>query len=201
MSFVVYLTNNIGPTSVGVNTFITIVLLTLITNCDGGAPLATQHTHFRLILCLILRGGRVALVSPNLRRDMLPWSVGGGGVTDLPPDAKLCEMQQNADGLVQLIRAATPDVPNQTPMQQPSKQLLNACPVPPMHIIVTLLAGCQRATSPLHSQGSPTKGTNQKSKPTLGVTMMPHATKRGFKDCPGFLNSTGRLGPKRGRKC
>ena len=28
-----------------------------------------------------------------------------------------------------------------------------------------------------------------------------HATKRGFKDCPGFLNSTGRLGPKRGRKC
>ena len=30
---------------------------------------------------------------------------------------------------------------------------------------------------------------------------MHHATKRGFKDCPGFLNSTGRLGPKRGRKC
>ena len=49
--------------------------------------MATQNTHFRLILCLILRGGRVALVSPNLRRDMLPWSV--GGVTDLPSDAKL----------------------------------------------------------------------------------------------------------------
>ena len=31
--------------------------------------------------------------------------------------------------------------------------------------------------------------------------MMHHATKRGFKDCPGFLNSTGRLGAKRGRKC
>ena len=77
MSFVLHLTNNIGPTSVGVNTFITIMLLTLITNCDGGAPLATQNTHFRLILCLILRGGRVAFVSPNLRRDMLPWSVGG----------------------------------------------------------------------------------------------------------------------------
>ena len=42
---------------------------------------------------------------------------------------------------------------------------------------------------------------NQKTKPTLGVTMMHHATKRGFKDCPGFLNSTGRLGAKRGRKC
>ena len=47
--------NNIGPTSVGVNTFSTIVLLTLITNYDGGALLATQHTHFCLILCLILR--------------------------------------------------------------------------------------------------------------------------------------------------
>ena len=37
---------------------------------------------------------------------------------------------------------------------------------------------------------------NQKSKPTPKVTMMHHATKRGFKDCPGFLNSTGTLGPK-----
>ena len=50
-----YLTNNIGPTSVGVNTFSTIVLLTRIINCDGGALLATQHTHFCLILYLILR--------------------------------------------------------------------------------------------------------------------------------------------------
>ena len=57
------------------------------------------------------------------------------------------------------------------------------------------------ATSPLHSRGSPTKPQNQKSKCTLGVTIMLHATKRGFKDCPAFLNSTGRLGPKRGRKC
>ena len=58
------------------------------------------------------------------------------------------------------------------------------------------------ATSPLHSRGSPKEGEqNQKSKPTPRVTMMHHATKRGFKDCPGFLNSTGRLGPKKGRKC
>ena len=28
---------------------------------------------------------------------------------------------------------------------QPSKQLLNACPIPPVHVIVTLLAGCQSA--------------------------------------------------------
>ena len=31
--------------------------------------------------------------------------------------------------------------------------------------------------------------------------MMLVVSKRGFKDCPGFLNSTGRLGPKIGRKC
>ena len=31
--------------------------------------------------------------------------------------------------------------------------------------------------------------------------MMLLVSKRGFKDCPGFLNSTARLGPKRGRKC
>ena len=55
MSSVLYLTNNIGPTSVGVNTFSTIVLLTVITKCYSGALLATQHTHFCLILCLILR--------------------------------------------------------------------------------------------------------------------------------------------------
>ena len=46
---------------------------------------------------------------------------------------------------MQLIGATTLDVPNQTPMPQPSKQLLNACPIPPVHIIVTLLAGCQSA--------------------------------------------------------
>ena len=72
-----YLTDNIGPTSVGVNTFNTIVLLTLITNCDGGASSASS--------------------------------------------------------------SASSCVP------QPSKQLLNACPIPPVHVIVTLLAGCQSA--------------------------------------------------------
>ena len=125
MSFVLYLTKNIGPTSVGVNTFSTIVLLTLITNCDGGALLATQHTHFCLILCLILRGGRVALVSPNMRRDMLPWSV--GGLTDLPPDAQLCKMQQNTDWCNSLGPPRQMFLTkHQTPMPQPSKQLPSA---------------------------------------------------------------------------
>ena len=37
------------------------------------------------------------------------------------------------------------DVPNQTPMPQMSKQMLNVCPKPPMHIIVRLLPGRQRS--------------------------------------------------------
>ena len=47
---------------------------------------------------------------------MVPWSI--KRVTDLPLSAKLREMQQNMHGLVQLIKAATPDVPNETPMPQ-----------------------------------------------------------------------------------
>ena len=61
---------------------------------------------------------------------MVPWSM--RRVTDLPPKAKLLEMQQNAHRLTaQLIRATTPDVPNQTPMPQLSEQMLNASPIPP----------------------------------------------------------------------
>ena len=95
------LINNLFPTSVGINTFITIMPLALTTNCHGGALLTTQGTHICLILSFILCGRRVAFISPNMRRDMIPWSI--GRVTDLPPNAKLREMQQNTHGLVQLI--------------------------------------------------------------------------------------------------
>ena len=135
--------NNLFPTSVGINTFITIMLLALTTSCDGGALLTTQGTHICLILSFILRGGRIAFISPNMKQDMVPWSI--KSVTHLPPNAKLREMQQNTHGLVQLIRAATPHVPNQTPMPQLSKQMLHACPIPPMQIIVRLLAGRQNS--------------------------------------------------------
>ena len=77
---------------------------------------------------------------------MLPWSK--GGVADLPVNAKLRKMQQNTAWLVQLIGAATPDVPYQTPMPQPSEQMLNACPIPPVHVMVRLLVGCQSAILP-----------------------------------------------------
>ena len=102
--------NNLFSTSVGINTFIIIMLLALTTTCDGEALLTTQSTQICLILPFILRGGRVAFISPSMRQDMVPWSI--RRVTDVPPNAKLREMQQNTHGLVQRIRAATPDVPN-----------------------------------------------------------------------------------------
>ena len=52
------------------------------------------------------------------------------------PNAKLREMQQNTHGLLQLIGATSPDVPNQTRMPQLFKQMFNVCPIPPMHITV-----------------------------------------------------------------
>ena len=82
------LINNIIPTSVGVNTSRK-MLLTLTTNCDGGALVTTQHKHF--YLSLILGGGRVALVRPNMRRNMVPWSI--RRVADLPLNAKLRKIQ------------------------------------------------------------------------------------------------------------
>ena len=93
------LINNLFPTSVGSNTFITIMLLALTTTCDSGALLTTQGTHICLILSFILRGSGVVVISPNMRRGMVPWTI--RKVTDLPPNAKLCEMQQNTHGLVQ----------------------------------------------------------------------------------------------------
>ena len=39
---------------------------------------------------------------------------------------------------------------------------------------------------------------NQKTKSTLGVTMMLHGTKRGFKDCPVSSIAPERWGPKEG---
>ena len=40
---------------------------------------------------------------------------------------------------MQLIGAAAPDVSHQASMPQVSKQLLNACPIPPMHIYYSAL--------------------------------------------------------------
>ena len=70
--------------------YILIMLLALTTSCDGGALLTTQGTHIYLLLSFILCGGWVAFISPNMRQDMVPWSI--RRVTDPPPNAKLHEM-------------------------------------------------------------------------------------------------------------
>ena len=96
----------------------------------------------------------------------------------------------------------TKSTPGVTMMLHATKRGFNDCPVSSIAPERWGPKEGGNATSPLHSRGSPNNGgQNQQSKRTLGVTMMLHATKRGFKDRPGFLNSTGRLGPKRGRKC
>ena len=102
------------------------------------------------------------------------------GRGDLPPDAKLCKMQQNADWLVQLIEAATPDVPNQTPMPQPRKQLFHACPIPPVHVIVTFFAGCQNAilsSNEWHNDMNPAF-TSTIMSPNFKITEITSGTRR-----------------------
>ena len=86
----VFANKQFGPTNVGINTFITTMLLALTTSYDGGALLRTQGTHICLILSLILHGSKVAFINPNMRRDMVPWSI--SRMMDLPPSAKLREM-------------------------------------------------------------------------------------------------------------
>ena len=119
------LINTLFHTSVGVNTFITVMPRALTTSRDSGVLLTIQGTPIYLILSFILGGGRVAFISPNMRQDMVPWSI--MRVTDLPPNAKLRKTQQNTHGLVQLIRAATPDVPNQPPMPHLTVQTNAQC--------------------------------------------------------------------------
>ena len=54
-------------------------------------------------------------------------------------------MQQNTHQLLQVIKAATSNVPIQTVMPKLSNQMLNACPIPAMHIIVRLRPGRQNS--------------------------------------------------------
>ena len=107
-----------------------------------------------------------------------------------------------------------PYVPYDAPVPQSCKQVLNVCPIETMNIVVLLLPLGQRLSTdkwPCHMEAPlvcTIHGANLiihiMSLHPFGPLAIPnenHATKGGFKDCPGFLNSTGRLGPKRGRKC
>ena len=83
-----WLVNNLFPTCVGINKFLTIMLLAVTTSCDGGALLTTQGTHICLILSFILPSGRVAsqggwpvqILDPNQVQKLLGvWRGGEGG--------------------------------------------------------------------------------------------------------------------------
>ena len=56
VSIMYWLISKSFPASVGINAFVTIMLLALTTNGDGGALLTTQRSHICLILSLILCG-------------------------------------------------------------------------------------------------------------------------------------------------
>ena len=62
---------------------------------------------------------------------------GGNGPTS---EDKTVQNAINTDRLMQLVWATTLHAPNQTPMPQVSKQLLNPRPTPRMNIIITCWA-------------------------------------------------------------
>ena len=71
--------------NVGINTFITIMLLALTTTCGGGALLTTQVTHMCPILSFILRlGSRTELQTPPPPRAWgLVWNIWRGSPDEL----------------------------------------------------------------------------------------------------------------------
>ena len=74
--------------------------------------LMAQHTDINLIPNITLRGILTGCLSalPNMKENMFPQSI--GRVIDLPLDAKLGKMQQNAHRLMQLFGTTMPNVPS-----------------------------------------------------------------------------------------
>ena len=183
-----------------VNAIRTILQFTLVTHghlfrVELGATKGTNIpiiTHNILIIIVLL-----CRCGPYMCRYVFTRTI--WRVPYLSSNQKLLQMQEYTHVLMQLRTGSPPYVPYDAPVPHACKQVLNTCPIETMNIIV-LLKVPNPNSNPF--SGVPNKGgQNQKSKCTLGVTMMPLVSKHGFKDCPGFLNSTGRLGPKRGRKC
>ena len=74
---------------------------------------------------------------------MLPWSIGGGGGDDAPA----CECKNCVKcNKIRTDRCNSLGPPHWVFLTKPqchkaSKQLLNPCPIPPVHVIVRLFAG------------------------------------------------------------
>ena len=94
--------------------------------------------------------------------------------------------------------------PRQMFLTKPGEFLYHAHEPLLMFAIHAFLAVPLGLHHPKVAQGAPERRSAMGHGCVMGTVMMMGTvmtTKRGFKDCPGFLNSTGRLGPKRGRKC
>ena len=163
----------------------------------------------------------VCRCSPYMCKYVFPRTI--WRVPYLSSNQKLLQMQEYTHVLMQLRTGSPPYVPYDAPVPQACKQVLNVCPIETMNIIVLLL--------PLGQRLSTDKWTCHMEAPLVctihGANLIIHIMslhpfgplaipnenirrcprgqrtnpKGGFKDCPGFLNSTRRLGPKRGRKC
>ena len=96
-------------------------------------------------------------------RFVFPWTI--WRVPYLSSNQKLLQMQEYTHVLMQLRTGSPPYVPYDAKVPHACKQVLNACPIETMNIVVLLLPLGQRlSTNKIGEQ-------NQKTKPTPGVTM------------------------------
>ena len=147
---------------------------------------ATQLATNTVIIFFLYNG--CLLLCPYRLWHMRPRSI--RLIPSLSANAKLSKVEQNTHMAVQLRCRACPDIADNPPLPQPCKEVLHPCTIEAMDIIILLLVVSQSFPTNIRYSGVQAA--------LIGAVMR---TKRGFKDCPGFLNSTGRLGPKRGRKC
>ena len=86
-------------------------------------------------------------------RYMFPWTI--CRVPYLSSNQKMLQMQEYTHVLMQLRTGSPPYVPYNAPMPQVCKQVLNACPIETMHIVVFLVALRQSLSTdkwPYHMQ-------------------------------------------------
>ena len=169
-------------TCVCLNAIRTILQFTLVTHghllrVRLGATKGTNIpiiTHNILIIIVLL-----CRCSPYMCRYVFPRTI--WRVPYLSSNQKLLQMQEYTHVLMQLRTGSPPYVPYDAPVPHACKQVLNACPIETMNIIVLLNStgrlgpkrGRKCYITPAFS-GVPNKGgQNQNSKPPLRVTMMP----------------------------
>ena len=180
-------------TCVCVNAIRTILQFTLVT--DGhlfrvrlGATKGTNIpiiTHNILIIIVLL-----CRCSPYMCRYVFPRTI--WRVPYLSSNQKLLQMQEYTHVLMQLRTGSPPYVPYDAPVPHACKQVLNACPIETMNIIVLLLPLGQRlSTDKWPCQMGPKRGRKCYVTPALTGVPKQRGTKsevktsaRGHHDAP-----------------